>query len=153
MLNIYSLNNVRDQKEINKFQIYREVLQKCHHRIKTFSSKGDSFCFYIIPEYIYGIPKYDTLNCANYMINKLNKNGFNVNYTYPNLLYISWQHVPSEINRKIKEKLNLNSSDKNNKLDNINNNTLNYRYIDDYKHSKNFMNKLNNNRSNTININ
>ena len=88
------------------------------------------------------------------MINKLNKNGFNVNYTYPNLLYISWQHVPSEINRKIKEKLNLNSSDKNNKIDNnTNNNTLNYRYIDDYKHSKNFMNKLNNNRSNTININ
>ena len=78
MLNIYSLNNVRDQKEINKYQIYKKVLRKCHHRIKEFAKKGDSFCFYIVPEFIYGIPKYDTLSCAAYMVKKLQINGFNV---------------------------------------------------------------------------
>ena len=78
MLNINSLNNIRDQKEINKYEIYKKVLKKCHHRIKTFSHKGDSFCMYIIPEYIFGIPKYDKLSCAAYIVNKLKLNGFKI---------------------------------------------------------------------------
>ena len=150
MLNIYSLNNVRDQKEINKLEIYKKVLKKCHHRIKTFSSKGDSFCFYIVPEYIYGIPKYDTLNCAAYIVNKLKKNGFHVSYTYPNLIFISWGHIPSEIkNPQIKDldiKSLTNKSINNNSLIKDQTNNIEYRYIEDYNPSKNFMNKLNQNK-------
>ncbi len=52
MLNITTLNNTRDQKLINKYEIYSKVLNKCHHRIITASNKGDSNCFYVIPEYI-----------------------------------------------------------------------------------------------------
>lgn len=139
MLNIYALNNIRDQKEINKFQIYKEVLKKCHHRIKIHSSKGESFCFYIIPEYIYGIPKYDTLNCANYIIDKLIKNGFKTIYTYPNLIYISWNHIPSEINLNFKDQLLINNK---NFDSNSNNNTSQFRYIEDYKPSQNFIKRI-----------
>lgn len=138
MLNIYSLNNIRDQKELNKMEIYKKVLRKCHHRIITCSTKGDTFCFYIIPEYIYGIPKYNTLNCAQYIVNKLKKNKFRVAYTYPNLIYISWNHIPSEI--KTKAQLNIVSENQNN-IPNINKNNE-YRYIEDYNPSKNFMKKI-----------
>jgi len=140
MINIYSLNNIRDQKELNKMEIYKKVLRKCHHRIITCSSKGDTFCFYIIPEYIYGIPKYNTLNCAQYIVNRLKKNKFRVLYTYPNLIYISWNHIPSEI--KTKAQLNIKYENNfNNKSNNIKNDKE-YRYIEDYNHSKNFMNKI-----------
>lgn len=141
MLNIYSLNNIRDQKEINKIEIYKKVLHKCHHRIITCSAKGDTFCFYIIPEYIYGIPKYNTLYCSQYIVAKLKKNKFRVLYTYPNLIYISWNHIPSEI--KTKAQLNI-KNDNNNNINRSNNikNDKEYRYIEDYNHSKNFMNKI-----------
>ena len=48
------------------------------------------WCFYIIPKFIYGIPLYNLEECLNYIVSHLNKNGFMVNYTHPNLLLISW---------------------------------------------------------------
>jgi len=140
MLNIFSLNNVRDQKELNRYEIYRKVLKKCHYRINTVSSKGDSFCFYVIPEYIYGIPKYDTLYCASYILKKLKNNGFKVLYTYPNLIFISWDHVPSEIiNPKIKDiDVKTLAVDKQ-----IEEKPTKFRYIEDYKSSNNFLKKIN----------
>jgi len=128
MLNIYSLNNIRDQKQINKLEIYKKVLKKCHHRIKICANKGESHCFYIIPEFIYGIPKYNTLNCALYIVNKLRQNGFNVSFTYPNLVFINWKHIPSEL--KNKEIVIDNKKQKKNKQT--------YRYIEDYKPLTNF---------------
>lgn len=137
MMNIYALNNVRDQKEINRFQIYKRVLKKCHHRIKTISKKGDSFGFYVVPEYIYGIPKYDTLSCATYIVNKLRKNGFKVSYTFPNLIFISWEHIPSEYkNPKIKY---------NTQKEKSITSTPEYRLIEDYNTSKNFLKRIGNN--------
>jgi len=137
MLNINSLNNVRDQKEINRIQIYRKVLHKCHHKIKTIASKGIvSYCFYIVPEYLYGIPKYNTLNCATYIVTKLRNNGFSVSYTYPNLIYISWGHIPSEIkNISINNTTVVNKDPKLIKYPK-------YRYIEDYKSSKNFLKRI-----------
>uniref|UniRef100_A0A6C0J1D4 Uncharacterized protein n=1 Tax=viral metagenome TaxID=1070528 RepID=A0A6C0J1D4_9ZZZZ len=138
MLNINSLNNVRDQKEINKHQIYKKVLDRCYHRIKTISQKGDSFGVFVIPEYIFGIPKFDTLNCANYIINKLKINQFKVIYTYPNLLFISWEHIPSEIYNSKKKPENKKKS-----IENISIEKPKFRYKTDYNPSSNFLNKIN----------
>jgi len=143
MINVFALNNVRDQKKLNKFEIYRKVLRKCHHRIRTISNKGESFCWYIVPEYIYGVPKYDTLNCAAYIVNKLKRNGFKVIYTYPNLVFVSWEHIPSEI--KHPEIKNLEIKLLANKMKNNTIEYPKYRYIDDYQPSKNFLSKLNTN--------
>jgi len=140
MINVFALNNVRDQKEINKYGIYKKVLKKIHHRIKVIASKGDTFCFYIVPEFIFGIPKYDTLNCAEYLVKKLKMNGFKVLYTYPNLIFISWNHVPSEIKNPEIRNVDVKKIINNNRPKQIENN---YRYIDDYKPSVNFLNKLN----------
>lgn len=132
MLNVTSLNNIRDQKLINKFEIYSKVLQKCHHRILISSNKGDTNCFYVIPEYIFGIPMYDTLSCAQYIVTKLKKNGLRVIYTYPNLIYISWDHIPSTVTKATNNK-----KPSKNKLP-----KSKFREITDYKTSYNFINKI-----------
>ena len=138
MLNINSLNNVRDQKEINKYQIYKKVFNRCYHRIKTISQKGDSFGVFVIPEYIFGIPKFDNLSCANYIISKLKENNFKVMYTYPNLLFISWEHIPSEIyNSNIKSENNKKS------IENKSMEKPKFRYKSDYNSSNNFLKKIN----------
>jgi len=52
-----------------------------------------------------GVPKYDIAICISYVIEKLQDNGFNVRYTHPNLLLISWNHwVPQYVRTEIKKK-------------------------------------------------
>jgi hypothetical protein len=97
MINIFDLNKNRDEKEISKYKTYREVLKKCHSKIKLVSKDSYTNCCYIIPKLVIGLPKYDQILCAEYCVEKLRKNGFVVVYTYPNLLYISWEHVPSSL--------------------------------------------------------
>ena len=135
MINVHKLNNVRDKREINKLEIYKLVLEKCYHKINTFSDKGYSYCFYIVPEYIFGIPRYDTLQCANFLIKILKDEGFIVSYTYPNLIFIVWEHIPSEVTKNALLVENTNKETK--KKD------TSYREIQDYKSSKEFLNRIN----------
>ena len=97
---------------------------------------------------MYGLPAYDQIKCAEYCIDKLKKNGFVVVYTYPNLMYISWEHVPSVIrNPEVKNMetdlltnpykdyrsiiYNLTNIDNNSNLEYFNKNLLEYSKNDD----------------------
>ena len=52
-----------------------------------------------------GVPKYDVATCISYVIGKVQDNSFNVRYTHPNLLLISWQHwVPAYVRTEIQKK-------------------------------------------------
>lgn len=97
MLNIFDLNKKRDERELKKYTTYNEVLNKCHARIQFAAEKNNYDCVYIVPKFIVGLPTYDIIKCSEYMVDNLRRNGFNVGYTYPNHLYISWKHIPSEI--------------------------------------------------------
>ena len=94
-----------------------------------------SYCFYIVPEYVFGIPRYDTLQCANFLIKILKHEGFIVSYTYPNLIFIVWEHIPSEVTKNALLVENTNKETK--KKD------TSYREIQDYKSSKEFLNRIN----------
>ena len=137
MLNIDELNNNSKQKEKKQNLIYDEILKKCHHKIKKTSETTPSgYCFYIIPEYIYGFPLYNFKGCILYIFKTLTKNGFEVRYTHPNLLYISWIGKTNPQNYKAIEK-------KNN----------GYRNIEEYKPTGNLIyNKTFNSLSNKLNI-
>lgn len=97
MINIFNLNKKRDENLIKKIKTYRTILKKCHNKIKLSAKKGESACVYVIPKIIYGLPKYDQIKCAEYCIEKLRNNGFVVIFTIPNLLVISWEHIPSKL--------------------------------------------------------
>lgn len=97
MINIFNLNYKRDEKEIKKVETYRKILSKIHSKIKLNSNKSLTHLVYIIPKYIPGLPAYDQIKCAEYCYERLKKNGFIVLYTYPNMVFISWDHVPSTL--------------------------------------------------------
>ena len=97
MINIFKLNTVRDRTLQTKLEIYTRVLKKIHTKIKFNSKKGIAQVIYIIPKFVLGLPTYNQINCAIFCVNKLKFNGFIVIYTYPNLIFISWEHVPSII--------------------------------------------------------
>tara|TARA_B100001093_G_C26680809_1_gene950332 strand:- start:483 stop:908 length:426 start_codon:yes stop_codon:yes gene_type:complete len=97
MLNIFELNKKRDEKQIKKVGTYREILKKIHNKIKLNGEKGIEHTVYIIPKFVMGLPAYDQIKCADYCVERLRKNGFVTIYTYPNLIFISWGHVPSSL--------------------------------------------------------
>lgn len=105
MINIDELNKINADRHVRRLEIYDNVLKKCHERIKTVanSPKGGTFCFYIVPSFIFGIPIYDLNICIVYMVQHLIKNGFQVNYTHPNLLFISWLNRGNSIEYKKKK--------------------------------------------------
>ena len=106
-INMDELYDQRKKTEEVKIQVYNRILNRVHRKIKTTSRNRNSekFCFFIIPEFVLGIPKYDVGICTSYIIDKLIDNGFMVKYTHPNLLFISWQHyLPRYQRTEIKKK-------------------------------------------------
>ena len=106
-INLDDLYQTQKSIEDNKIKIYKKILLRAHKKIKTTSKSRncDKFCFFLVPEFILGIPKYDIATCISYIIDKLIDNGFNVRYTHPNLLFISWKHyIPYHTRLDIKKK-------------------------------------------------
>ena len=64
----------------------------------------NQYCFFIIPEFLVGIPRFDSATCTAYVIDKLIENGFHVKYTHPNMLFISWNHYIDKKQRAIYKK-------------------------------------------------
>ena len=114
-LNIDELYSKKQQQDLNVLKNYNNILIRIHNKIK-YNSKNvinENCCWYVMPEMILGVPKYDHRDCTAYVIEKLRINGFIVRYTHPNLLFISWKHwVPSYVRTEIKKKTG-NSIDEN----------------------------------------
>jgi hypothetical protein len=125
MTNIFNLENIEDfseklnidelyekkrQYDLGKLALFNKILNRIHVRIKTTSRQkiDEQFCWFIVPEIIIGVPKYDQAACIAYLIDKLKNNGFNVKYIHPNTLFISWLHwVPSYVREELKKKTGL----------------------------------------------
>jgi hypothetical protein len=76
-------------------------------KIKTTSRQkiDEQFCWFVVPEIIIGVPKFDQGACIAYLIDKLLTNGFAVRYIHPNALFICWQQwVPSYVRSELKKK-------------------------------------------------
>ena len=106
-LNIDELYEKKSQYDLSKLSLYNKILNRIHVRIKTTSRQkiDEQFCWFVVPEVIIGVPKYDQGSCIAYLIDKLKSNGFNIRYIHPNTLFISWLHwVPSYVRTELKKK-------------------------------------------------
>ena len=120
-LNLDDLYEKKKQHDLNTLNIYNKILTRVHDKIRLASrqSKDNQYCWFLIPEIIIGLPKYDNGACIAYIIDKLNSNGFVVKYTHPNLLFISWKHwIPSYVRNEIKKKTGVVIDGNGNRLDN-----------------------------------
>ena len=119
-LNIDELYEKKKQHDLNTLTLFNKILNRIHVRIKTTSKqKVDSqFCWYVVPEIMIGVPKYDQGACIAYLLDKLTSNGFNVRYVDPNTLFISWLHwVPSYVRTELKKKTGININEYGQKVD------------------------------------
>lgn len=106
-LNIDELYERKRQHDLMKLELFNKMLNNVHKRIKLTSRQkiDNQMCWYLVPETILGVPKYDQGACIAFLMDKLKNNGFNVRYIHPNLLFISWMHwVPGYIRTEFKKK-------------------------------------------------
>ena len=106
-LNMDELYDKKKQHDLEQLQLYNKILNRVHVKIKTTSrqKRDEQSCWYVIPEMIIGVPKYDQGACIAYILNKLQENGFSVRYIHPNVLFICWKFwVPSYVREQMKKK-------------------------------------------------
>lgn len=106
-INIDELYEKKRQTDLNKLELFKKILNRIHIRIKTTAKQNihEKFCWFVVPEIIIGVPKYDQAGCIAYLMNTLETNGFKVRYFHPNTILISWDHwVPSYVRNEIKKK-------------------------------------------------
>jgi hypothetical protein len=135
MANIFTLENIENfsekisiddlyekkrQQDLSKLALFNKLLNRIHVKIKTASRQkvDEQFCWYVIPETMIGVPKYDQASCIAYIIDKLKTNGFNVRYIHPNLLFISWLHwIPAYVRTELKNKTGININEYGQKIE------------------------------------
>lgn len=108
MLNIHQLHKEIQKRETMKNNTYKMILEKVHYRVILTNKKSeDCYCFYVIPTFMFGVPLYNMTKCIIFVMEDLIGRGFKVNYTHPNLLFISWKEKPKQIQPPKQENLGL----------------------------------------------
>ncbi|MDA7463949.1 hypothetical protein N8996_04080 [Candidatus Poseidonia alphae] len=106
-LNLDDLFEKKREISETKLGLYNKVLNRIHHKIKLTSRNNfgkDQWCWYLIPEVMIGVARYNVDECIGYIIQKLKNNEFAIRYTNPNLIFISWQHwVPGYVRQEFKK--------------------------------------------------
>lgn len=98
VLNIRELYGRRQSRDAARLTAYNSLLNQIHHRIKVSSQlpTHPTNLTFTIPPFILGLPKLDLEDCVVYLVYQLRTSGFEVKYTYPNMLFISWKHHEHE---------------------------------------------------------
>ena len=126
-LNINSLYETMYEKNVKRYQKFDDILKRLHNRIKYHAKNEKTFCFFQIPEFIIGVPLYNINDLKEYLIQSLQKDGFEYMYIEPNWLFVTWElknnkKIPSPKPKKKK-------------------NQGEYKLIDEYKPSGNLYNE------------
>lgn len=109
-IDLDELYDKKREHDLSKLEIFNKLLNRIHTKIKMTSRQkmDEQFCWFIVPEMMIGIPRYNHAECVAYLVDKLQTNGFYIKYTHPNLLLISWKHwIPGYVRTEIKNKMNV----------------------------------------------
>jgi len=93
-LQVSELYTRRQSKDAARLRAYNKILESIYHRIRVQSQMPNSPCslLYTIPPFILGLPRIDLEDCVVYLVFQLRQAGFEIRYSYPNLISISWIH-------------------------------------------------------------
>ena len=146
-LNINKLQSEVEEREQKKINTFEKVLDMCFKKIlHSNQNYSDYYCLFTVPNFVFGLPLYNIVECCGFLIEKLISKGFEVYLAVPTTLHISWKPKDS-INKNNNNKLQLkyyNSEYKSNS------NSLNNNSFNNYSLNNNSLNNnsLNNNIDN-----
>lgn len=122
-INIDELYEKKRMKDLQRLELYKKILNRVHVKIKTTSKmNNDKFCWFVVPETIIGVPRYDQPACIAFIMDHLQQNGFQVRYFHPNAILISWANwVPTYVRTELKKKTGISVDQFGNRIQEENN--------------------------------
>ena len=89
-----TLFDVRLKKDQARQRAYNQILEQALQKVahSAMAPNQPTFVYYKIPPFVLGLPALDLKDCVVYVVYQLRLQGYDVRYTYPNLLWISWAH-------------------------------------------------------------
>jgi hypothetical protein len=106
-ISLDDLFETKREYDENKLNLFNKILNRIHNKIKVTSrqTRGkEQFIWYLIPEMMIGVTRYNVEECTGYILRKLRENDFVVRYTHPNLIFISWTHwIPGYVRQEYKK--------------------------------------------------
>jgi hypothetical protein len=92
------LYNQRVKRDQARLKTYNQLLEQIYTRVYSTSqmSGNANYIMYTVPPFVLGLPRIDMEDCIVYLVYMLRQHGYEVRFTYPNLLYISWKHHEKE---------------------------------------------------------
>ena len=106
-INIDELYEKKRTQDLNKLKLFQKILARVHKRIKSVSQQKseNTMCWFVVPEHIIGMSKFDNPGCIAYLMDTLEKNKFLVKYYHPNAISIGWHHwVPLYVRDEYKKR-------------------------------------------------
>lgn len=98
-LALYEENRLKKREET-----FNKVLLQCSRKIQyELTRHSETMCSFEIPEFVQGSPKYDVMDCAEWLIRRLREKDYDVEFARPCHLVISWARQISMTKRKIEE--------------------------------------------------
>ena len=94
ILNPSSLYNEEARRDATRIRIYNNVLQQIYNKIRAIARipGNEKSLWYVVPEFIPGTPRFDIGDCIVYLAWNLRNAGYMVQYTHPNLMFVSWKN-------------------------------------------------------------
>ena len=90
-VDISNLRKKKEEKDKRSLMLFDNVLQRCHKRIVRTAGEAQDELFYTVPLFEIDKPPITNIKaCMAYIIYNLKKDGFDVTYIFPNMLWISW---------------------------------------------------------------
>lgn len=88
-----SLYKEEAKRDATRIKIYNSVLQQIFTKIKAIARipGNEKTLWYLVPEFIPGVARFDAGDAILYIVWNLRNIGYSVEYTHPNLLFISWR--------------------------------------------------------------
>jgi hypothetical protein len=92
-LNPASLYKEEAKRDATRIRTYNMILNQIYNKIKAAAriAGGDKSVWYLIPELIPGTPRFDMNDAVLYVVWNLRNQGYTVEFTWPNGLFISWR--------------------------------------------------------------
>ena len=84
----------RMKRDEARLKTYNQILEQIYTRVYSTSQMNGNanYILYNVPPFILGLPAIDLEDCIVYIVYMLRQHGYQVRFTYPNLLHISWRH-------------------------------------------------------------
>lgn len=81
----------RRERDATKLKSYNRILEAIYKRIQTVSKNQEmTWINFNIPVHMISFNVDELEDCITYVVHMLRQQGYEVRYTFPNLLYVSW---------------------------------------------------------------